>query len=221
MIFSKDITKVFVLIAVLFLSVQNGYSQQSIQKIAFVDIEYVLQNVSSYNDAQAQLNKEVDVWKQNLDKLYLKLNKTKQEFLSEKPLLTEELIKERELEIVLQEQELVKVENTYFGSDGKLFQLRKQLVTPFQDMVYNAVQSIAKSRKYDMVFEKSSSLVLLYTNNNYDISNLVLKYLQKSQKEIEKEEADEKRAKAQEERLKRIEDQKKLREEQLLKNKTK
>ncbi|MFW2347799.1 MAG: OmpH family outer membrane protein [Wenyingzhuangia sp.] len=192
-------------------------AQQQLQKIGFVDIEYVLNKIPSYAGAQTKLNTETTTWKKNLDKMYLKLNTMKEEFLNEKPLLTEDLVKEREIEIKNYEEEIIKVENTYFGTEGKLFDLRKKLVTPYQDLVFNAVQTIAKIRKYDMIFEKSSSIVMLYTNNNYDISELVLKYIQKSKKEIEQEEAAIKREIAKKAREKRIADQRKKREEDRIK----
>ena len=212
----KFIKKVF-LISILFISVANAQQKTKLQRIGFVDMEYVLEQIPSYAKAQKKLESETTIWKKNLDKMYLKLTGMRKEYLNEKPLLTEDLIKERETEIKNYENEITKAENTYFGVDGSLFDLRKQLVTPYQDLVYNAVQSIAKIRKYDMIFEKSSSIVMLYTNNNYDISELVLKYLQKSEKEVEKEEKAIKREEARVAREKRIEEQKKKREELRLK----
>ena len=205
---------------IFFISLFFGLSsnaQEKLQRIGFVDIEYVLGKIPSYAEAQSKLDSETTTWKKNLDKMYLKLDTMKEEFLNEKPLLTEDLIKEREFAIKNQEEEIIKVENTYFGTEGKLFELRKQLVTPYQDLVFNAVQTIAQLRKYDMIFEKSSSIVMLYTDKKYDISELVLKYIQKSKKEIEQEEAAIKRELAREAREKRIEEQRKKREEDRLK----
>ena len=206
----------FTLVLVMLFSTITILAQekQEIQKIGFVDMDYVLQQIPSYIDAQKRLDSETTLWKKNIDTMYQELSQMEKELLNEKPLLTIDLIKERENEIELYKYEITKVENTYFGSEGKLFDLRKKLVTPFQDLVFNAVQTIAKLRKYDMVFEKSSSIVMLYTNNNYDISNLVLKYIQKSEKEIKAEEAALKREKAKLQREKRIEEQRKKREEE-------
>lgn len=191
----------------------NAQQKGKLQRIGFVDMEYVLEQIPSYADAQNNLKKETSLWKRNLDRMYLKLETLKKEFLNEKPLLTDDLIEDRELEITGFENEIIKTENTYFGPDGKLLELRKKLVTPYQDLVHNATQTIAELRKYDMIFEKSSCIALLYTNNNYDISDLVLKYIQKSEKEIKEEEAALKRAAAKEAREKRIEEQRLKREE--------
>lgn len=209
MMFIKRLFFVFVLF---FCQVQSQI-KQNLQRIGFVDMEYVLEQIPSYADAQNKLNEETSLWKRNLDRMYLNLETLKKEFLNEKPLLTDDLIEDRELEIKAYENEIIKTENTYFGPDGKLLELRKNLVTPYQDLVHNATQTIAKLRKYDMIFEKSSCIALLYTNNNYDISDLVIKYIQKSEKEIKAEEAALKRAEAKKAREERLEEQKKKREE--------
>lgn len=209
--------KSIVFFNLLFSCFVQGQVKQQIQKIGFVDMEYVLQQIPSYAKAQEKLNTETARWKRNLDKMYLELDQKEKELLNEKPLLTLDLIKERENEIEVFKFEITKAEDTYFGNEGKLFDLRKKLVTPFQDLVFNTVQTIAKLRKYDMIFEKSSSIVMLYTNNNYDISELVLRYIQKSEKEIKKEEADLKKEEARLAREKRIEEQRKKREELRLK----
>jgi len=200
-----------------FCSVSAQNKTDKLQRIGFVDMEYVLDKIPSYSEAQEKLNSETIAWKSTLNKMYLKLETMNKEFLNEKPLLTKDLIEERESEIGIYENEITKTENTYFGVEGKLFQLRQQLVTPYQDMVYNAVQTIAKLRKYDMIFEKSSSIVMLYTNNNYDISELVLRYLQKSEKEIKKEEDAIKRKDAKLAREERVKEQREKREEYRLK----
>ncbi|MDB4297471.1 OmpH family outer membrane protein [Flavobacteriaceae bacterium] len=216
MIISRHLNKLFTFICFSILFLSNTAKAQKLQQIGFVDMEYILTQIPTYNEAQEKLNADVAVWKENLNKMYLKLDTSKKEFLNEKPLLTDDLIKEREEEIKREEHEITKVENTYFGTEGKLFELRKELVTPFQDLVYNAVQSIAKNREYDMIFEKSSGLTMLYTNNNYDISDLVLRYINKTKQDIEREEAELKKKLAREARARRIEEQKKKREEQRL-----
>ena len=53
---------------------------------------------------------------------------------------------------------------------------------PIQDQVYNAVQEIGKVRKYDIILDKSSDLIMLYTNKNADISELVLSSIVRGEK---------------------------------------
>ncbi len=75
-----------------------------------------------------------------------------------------------------------KLKDLYFGANGELYNLRKVLIQPIQDQVYNAVQTISKRKNLDFVFDKSSDLIMLYANKKYDISNLVIKLIKIDQK---------------------------------------
>ncbi|MHB1147901.1 MAG: OmpH/Skp family outer membrane protein, partial [Lutibacter sp.] len=102
---------------------------------------------------------------------------------NEKALLTKALIEEKEEDIQIKELDLKNLQIAHFGTNGDLFFLRQQLVKPVQDIVYNAIQDIATKRKYDFVMDKSSSLLMLYTNKEFDISELVLNSITRSKKE--------------------------------------
>ena len=74
------------------------------------------------------------------------------------------------------------MQDAYFGTNGDLFFLRRQLVKPIQDLVFNAVQDIATKRKYDFVFDKSSDLIMLFSNKKYDISDIVITSISRAKK---------------------------------------
>lgn len=157
-------------------------SAQKPQKVGYIDMNYILENVPEYVNAQAQLDTKVKTWQQKLDGLSKEIDQMNTELTNEKPLLTEELIKEREEDITIKEQELKRLQQAYFGPTGDLFQMRKQLAEPVQDQVYNAIQDIARKKKYDFVLDKSSDLILLYSNSKFDISELVLNTIVKNRK---------------------------------------
>ncbi|NVJ88742.1 MAG: OmpH family outer membrane protein [Flavobacteriaceae bacterium] len=164
--------KIF-LFAVLLLNVVNIWSQRN-QLIAYIDMEYILENVPEYIQAQNTLDAKVTKWRKKLDEQARYIEVLKTDLANEKAILTKDLIEEKEEEISLKQQELRRLEAIYFGPNGDMFLVRKQLVKPIQDQVYNAIQSIAARKKYDFVFEKSSDLIMLYSNKKYDISDLVL-----------------------------------------------
>jgi len=157
-------------------------SAQKPQKVGYIDMNYILENVPEYVNAQAQLDTKVKTWQQKLDGLSKEINQMNTELTNEKPLLTTELINEREEDITIKEQELKRLQQAYFGPTGDLFQMRKQLAEPVQDQVYNAIQDIAKKKRYDFVLDKSSDLILLYSNSKFDISELVLNTIVKNRK---------------------------------------
>jgi Skp family chaperone for outer membrane proteins len=159
----------------------NTFSQRG-QRIGFVDMNYILENIPAYTRAQGQLDRKVISWQQDLDKIKNEIALMQTDLSNEKALLTADLIEDKEEDIVIKQLELKKTEEDYFSSNGSLFLLRKQLVTPIQDQVYNASQEIAKARKYDFIFDKSSDLIMLYSNKANDISELVLRSIVKGEK---------------------------------------
>ena len=171
---------------VLSLSVAFGFAQKS-QKIAFIDMEYILENLPEYVKAQNTLDAKIEKWKGNLDKQSRSIEVLKSDLANEKAILTKDLIEEKEEEITLKQEELRRLESLYFGPNGDMFSVRKQLVKPIQDQVYNAIQKIVVAKKYDFVFDKSSDLVMLYSNKKYDISELILSTIDKKRNIAERD----------------------------------
>ncbi len=161
---------------------------QKPQRIGYIDMEYILENVPEYTDAQARLNVKVATWQQKLDGIKREIEILKTDLSNEKPLLTQELISEREEDIQIKEEDLRKLQAAYFGPKGDLYLLRKQLVKPVQDQIYNAVQNIAVRKKYDLVLDRSSDLILLYANKRFDVSELVLNSIVKGRKKVQLDE---------------------------------
>lgn len=182
--------KRFLLILVLFSSLMA--SAQKAQRVAYIDMNYILENIPEYVEAQTKLDGKIRKWQLKLDDLSTEVEKLKTDLSNEKPLLTKELITEREEDIAIKQGELKHFQISYFGPTGDLFQLRKQLAKPVQDHVYNAVQEIAKRKRYDFVLDKSSDLIILYSNSKFDISEQVLNSIVKGRK---REELDDKKRK--------------------------
>jgi len=200
--------KRFLLIVVIFTSTIS-FAQRG-QRIGYVDMEYILENIPEYTQAQAQLNQKASKWKQNLDKIKSEIETMKADLSNEKALLTDDLITERLEDIELKKDEFKKLEEAYFSSKGDLFLYRKLLVKPIQDKVYNAAQQIGKSRGYDIIFDKSSDVIMIYTNKKADISDLVLKSIQRTEKTTQAKEKRNKKNKETQPRVLSEEAQKKI-----------
>jgi Skp family chaperone for outer membrane proteins len=170
--------KIFLLFALL-ISVSASWGQKK-QIIAYIDMEYILENIPEYLEAQNTLDAKISKWRKKLDEQARHIEILKSDLANEKAILTKDLIEEKEEEIGLKQIELRRLESLYFGPKGDMFSVRKQLVKPIQDQVFNAIQSISKRKKYDFVFDKSSDLIMLYSNKKYDISELVLTSIDRS-----------------------------------------
>lgn len=178
---------------------------QKPQKIGYIDREYILENVPAYKSAQSKLDAKISQWNSSLNQLKNKIDGMRLTLSNEKALLTPDLILEREEDIAFQEEAFKQKQEDLFGTSGDLFMLRKQLVKPIQDLIFNAVQEIVKSKKYDIIFDKSSNdMVMLYSNPKYDVSELVLQKIVKGRKKIENEKKKSDRELAQEKKKKEL-----------------
>ena len=169
----------------LFLSlviVQTINAQTRGTKVGYIDMEYILQNVPDYTEATIQLEQKAQKWKQEIESKKVELNKIKEALKAEKALLTKELIDERETEITFLENEMLEYQQKRFGAKGDLMLQKSILAMPIQDQVFTAIQDIAVARKYDFIFDKSSDLTMLFADKWFDISEQVLRVLNRSEK---------------------------------------
>lgn len=196
-------------------------------KIAYLDMNYILDKTPDYAEAKNQLEAKATKWKQELEVKRNDISKLKESLQQEKALLTKELIEEREEEIVFQETELLAYQEKRFGPTGDLITQKAVLVKPIQDQVFTVAQDLAALRNYDFVFDKSSDLTMLFAAKKHDISDLIIKRLSRAAKqeklsskeikEFEKQEAKEELESNPDyaDRQKIVEDRKNAREKKL------
>ena len=178
-----------------------SFAQRSV-RLAYIDMDEILESVEEYSTASLLLEKNVATWKEDIAIKKMELKGREEQLQAEKVLLTPELIEDRQNELSLFRSEIVALQTKYFGSQGSYIQQKNKLLKPIQDQVLNIVRQIAQERKYDFVFDRSSDLVMLYSAKNYDISALVLQRLNAEERiKTRKKEIEERKAKI-EQRLK-------------------
>lgn len=149
----------------------------SAQRFGYVDTGYILENLPSYTQAQNTLKSQTQQWNQEIQNRQEAIEKRQAEFLNEKVLLTDDQIKKEQAEIDEEILEIKALQEKRYGQEGDLITLRKSLVKPIQDQVWAAVKQVAERRNYGFVFDKGSSLIMVYTDPKFDISFDVLKQL--------------------------------------------
>jgi Skp family chaperone for outer membrane proteins len=174
------------LIPILALIVVNTIQSQTRgTKIGYIDMEYILQNVPNYTEANVQLEQKAQKWKQEIESKKIEIDKIKEALKAEKALLTKGLIEEREMEITFLENEMLDFQQKRFGPYGLLMTQKSILVKPIQDQVFTAVQDIAETKRYDFIFDKSSDLTMLFSAKRFDLSDQVLRVLNRAEKREE------------------------------------
>lgn len=168
-----------VIAAVLFTT--YTFSQRGI-RIGYVDMEYILENVEEYREATEQLEIKVQKWKIEIEQKQSVVEQMKKDLMAEKVLLTDELIAEREEDILVLETEMINYQQDRFGPQGDLVVQKRILIQPIQDQVFNEVQKLGTNKKYDFIFDKSADVVMLYSEKRHDISDLVLRGIARTRK---------------------------------------
>ena len=175
--------KIFILLV--FISISAPAQTAKGVKIAYIDMEYILEKVPDYAEALNILEQKAQNWKIEIESKRTALTTLKENLKTERILLTKELIEEREEEIAYFEKELIDYQEKRFGPKGDLIIQKSVLVKPIQDQIFTIVQDVAEQRKYDFVFDRASDLTMLFADKKYDISDFVVKKLTTVQKREE------------------------------------
>jgi outer membrane protein len=146
----------------------------SAQKYAFVDTEYILENIPAYKAAQEQLNQLSGQYQKEVEAVQAELEQMYTDFRAESVLLSDDMKRKREDVIVSKEKEYRNLQQKYFGREGELFKKRQGMVKPIQDDIYTAVKEIAAAGNYAVIFDKAGGLSMLYTDPKFNLSDQVL-----------------------------------------------
>lgn len=144
------------------------------QKFAYVNTEYILENIPDYKAAMQQIDNLSITWQKEIEDKYAIIDKLYKAYQAEQVLLTEEMKRRRQDEIGSKEKDVKDLQKQRFGYEGDLFKKKQELVKPIQDKIYNAVKKLATDQSYAVIFDKSSELIMLYTNAKYDKSDDIL-----------------------------------------------
>lgn len=147
------------------------------QKFCYVDSDYILNQMPEYKTAQSKLDDIAAQWQNEIQDRYQGIDDMYKAYQADQVLLTEEQRKKREDAIISKEKELKDYQKQKFGYEGELFKKRQELIKPIQDKIYAEIQKLAKQRAYDFIFDKSSGTVMLFANEEFDQSSIILKSL--------------------------------------------
>ena len=115
-------------------------------------MEYILSQMEDYKVANQQLEEKIGKWKKEIESKKDEIEILKDSLLVEKPLLTFDIIRDRESEIAFEEKQLNNYQIKRFGVNGDWVAQELMLIRPIQDQVMNVVQTIAEQKKFDKIF---------------------------------------------------------------------
>jgi outer membrane protein len=147
------------------------------QRIAYVDSDYILENIPEYKAAESEIEQLSVEWQKELEEKFAKIEQLFRSYQAEAPLLPQEVRLQREENIMNLEKEAKELQMKRFGRDGELFRRREELIQPIQDRIFEAVKEIAGRSNYAIIFDKAAGTTMMFTDMRYDLSDEVLQRL--------------------------------------------
>lgn len=196
------------------------YGQRNV-RIGFLDIDKVLATHSGFTESSQDLETKIASWRNEIDIRQKKLDEQTKILEIERPLLTDEIAEERKDDIAFEQEKLNQYIEQRFGVEGDWIQQKLKLAQPAQDEILTAIREIASDRKLNYVFDSTADILVLHSEKKYDISELVIRYIEIEDKkkaqaylaETKKEERNDRSNPSLDERRKKIEQQKAERKE--------
>jgi len=162
--------KIFLTLAFTFIAFAGAFAQ----RMGYVDSEYILKHIPDYASAQKQLGVLSEQWQKEVDGKFQEIDRLYKAYQADQVLMTADMKKRREAEIVEKEKAAKDFQRQKFGPDGELAQRSSLLVKPIQERVAKAIQGVAEAENIDFIFDKNSEVIMLYASPRYDKSAAVI-----------------------------------------------
>ena len=147
------------------------------QKFGYVNSEFILKNMKEYSEAINDIDLLSKAWEKEISDMYIEMEKKEISLKNEEILLTKDMYNERRGLLDKEWVSIREYQQKVFGFEGLYFLKKKELIEPIQDIIFESVEKIAKKNRLQIVFDKSSEPILLYTNPIHDYTDYVLEDL--------------------------------------------
>ena len=163
---------------VLFMSFTPFVKAQKNVRIGFLNIDNVLEAHKGYSTSSQELEEKITTWRNEIETKQKELDQQLESLELERPLLTEEIYEERAEDIGFEQDKLDQYIEKRFGTEGDWIKQKVLLAQPAQDEILTAIKEVADDRNLDYVFDSTAEILVLHSEKKYDISELVIRYLE-------------------------------------------
>lgn len=148
-----------------------SYAQQ---KIGWVDTQEIMKQLPEAVEAQSKLDALVAQWQADLNKMQNQFQQEADQYQRQRLILPEQQRAQEEQKLSDMQKKIVDYRNQKFGQNGELFQRQNEIMRPVQEKIFKAIQDVARELKYDYIFDKSGQILLMYANDQYDLTQKVI-----------------------------------------------
>ena len=172
---TKGENKVYKKIAILLLLISVSFAQQ---KIGVVFSEKIRLDFEEFKEVEQQLQLELQVIQIEYQTMATELDSMIKEFEQQSLMMSEELKKAKEQDIVDMNNSMQSYQQAKVGPNGELTKKQAQLEYELVQKFKSAVDAVAISKGYDIIMDGSQAS--LYTKPTHDLTDDVLYELRKS-----------------------------------------
>ncbi len=153
------------------------------QKIGYVDSQVILAQYAPAIKAQSDLDAIAAGFTTVRDSMVQALQTAYSDYDKQKDMMTPEKQREVQQALVLKQQEIQRYENLKFGQqNGELYQKNEELFAPVKAKIMDAIQGVAKEEGMNFIFDKTGDVLLLFADENFDMTFKVLDKLKRGKK---------------------------------------
>ncbi len=165
---------IFALLCIMLLSNISIFAQ----KFGYIDSEYITSKMPEYKQAKEEMEKYTTKWVNEMAAKNQEIEKMQRDYRVEEVLLTDDMRLTKQKAIANKEKEAKEYNNKVFGFEGMLYQKKKELVKPSLDLIYKALEKIARTKQLMFIFDKAADgMMMLYTDPRHDYTDYVLEEL--------------------------------------------
>jgi outer membrane protein len=168
--------KIFLGIGILLMSSLVNFAANA-QKFGFVDANFILSKMPSYQKAQQEIDAFSAKAQQQVDAKFKEVGDLKLKYTAEEVLLTDDMKRDRKKEIDKKEQEAKEIQQKTFGYEGILFLKKQELINPIREELNKVLEKVARKNSLQVIYDKSSDFVILYLDPTHDYTDYVLEEL--------------------------------------------
>ncbi|KAA6338243.1 hypothetical protein EZS27_013734 [termite gut metagenome] len=144
------------------------------QKFALIDMEYILEHIPAYKQANERLEQLSQKYQNDVDVVMQQAQSLYTEYQSKVASFSEEQRVKKEEEVIAKEKTVAELRRKYFGQEGDLFKEREKLMKPIQDDIYFVIKEIAEIEGFSLVTDRASASGIIFASPRIDISSKVL-----------------------------------------------
>jgi outer membrane protein len=156
------------------------------QRVAFINSQMIRSKYPESQAAEQRIRSFVDEWKREMGVMQKNIDNLEFEISKNRLIWTEEEKGQKEKDLISLKEQYDGFAKAKFSPNGEYDIIVKQIMLPIDQKIAVAVQGVANSRKFDIVFDQSIQ-PLAYVNFKFDLTLEVLKQLGVDVSEFEKE----------------------------------